>query len=80
METILILEDIENVRAVFASVLRREGYSVLEAITIDEALDHQKKHAGQLIPLVIANVILSSCRDEHRVRKPHLSYGKNSPT
>jgi two-component system cell cycle response regulator CpdR len=58
METILILEDIENVRAVFASVLRREGYSVLEAITIDEALDHQKKHAGQPIPLVIANVIL----------------------
>lgn len=47
METILVLEDIESVRAVFTSILRRDGYGVLEAINIDEALDCQKKHSEE---------------------------------
>ncbi len=78
METILVLEDIASVRAVFTSVLRRDGYGVLEAINIDEALDCQKKHSGQPIPLLIANVILpgrasgTQAAIELRERQPDL--------
>ena len=57
METILVLEDVEAVKSVFRSVLQQSGFEVLEAETIDEALDCQKKHSGP-IHLLIANVAL----------------------
>ena len=55
--TILVLEDIETVRTLFRSVLQRSGFEVLEAETIDEALDRQQNHSVP-IHLLIANVVL----------------------
>src|SRR5882672_10735666 len=57
METSLVLEDIETVKTVFRLVLRRNGFEVLEAETIDEALECQEKHSGP-IHLLVANVVL----------------------
>src|SRR2546429_1360856 len=57
METVLVLEDRETVKKVFRSVLRANRFKVLEAETIDEALDCQKNHPGP-IHLLIANVML----------------------
>src|SRR5437867_28966 len=57
METILVLEDVESVKTLFRSVLQQSGFEVLEAETIDEALDCQKKHSGP-IHLLLANVAL----------------------
>src|SRR5437868_4384645 len=57
METILVLEDIDAVKKVFRSVLQHNGFEVLEAETIDEALDRQQNHSGP-IHLLIANVVL----------------------
>src|SRR6266446_7910996 len=57
METILVLEDVEAVKTLFRKVLQRSGFEVLEATTIDEALDCQNTHSGP-IHLLIANVAL----------------------
>ena len=57
LETVLVLEDVDVVKAVFRSILQKSGFEVLEAETIDEALAGQQNHSGP-IHLLIANVVL----------------------
>jgi len=77
METVLVLEDIDAVKKVFRAVLQANGFEVLEAETIDEALECQKNHSGP-IHLLIANVQLpgrasgTQAAVELRERLPHL--------
>jgi two-component system, cell cycle sensor histidine kinase and response regulator CckA len=56
-ETILLVEDDEQVRAVAGGILRRSGYTVLEAPGPGEALLVSEQHAGE-IHLVLTDVVL----------------------
>jgi two-component system cell cycle sensor histidine kinase/response regulator CckA len=56
-ETVLVAEDEDTVRAVVARVLRRQGYSVLEARDGDEALRMCREHIGP-IHLILTDVIM----------------------
>jgi len=56
-ETILLVEDDEQVRRVNCAVLRRKGYNVLEASSGDEALSVSESFAGQ-IHLLLTDVIM----------------------
>ena len=56
-ETILIVEDFEEVRQLAAEVLERQGYKVLQAANGEETLDICKKHGGQ-IHLMVTDVVM----------------------
>jgi two-component system cell cycle sensor histidine kinase/response regulator CckA len=56
-ETILLVEDDDQVRAVALSVLARSGYHVLEARNAGEALLLAESHAGA-IHLLLADVVM----------------------
>jgi two-component system cell cycle sensor histidine kinase/response regulator CckA len=56
-ETILLVEDEEQVRAVATSVLRRHGYRVLAARDPSEALVVARDHAGKL-DLLLTDVVM----------------------
>ena len=56
-ETILIVEDFEEVRQLAAEVLERQGYKVLEAANGKETLDVCEKHEGQ-IHLMVTDVVM----------------------
>src|SRR5262249_48724161 len=56
-ETVLLVEDDRAVRSVVDSVLRRNGYAVLQAGNPQEALATARQHAGT-IDLVLADVIM----------------------
>ncbi|HET7876661.1 MAG TPA: response regulator [Methylomirabilota bacterium] len=56
-ETVLIVEDEGEVRAVARDILEAVGYTVLEARTPEEALLIAVHHAGP-IPLVLTDVVM----------------------
>lgn len=56
-ETILLVEDEPAVRAVAARVLKRSGYTVLEASDGEGAIDVASRHAGE-IHLVLTDVVM----------------------
>lgn len=56
-ETVLVVEDEALVRSLAITVLRRQGYNVLEAGSVEEALGIAKAHAGPL-DLLLTDVIL----------------------
>jgi CheY-like chemotaxis protein len=60
-ETILLVEDEEQVRTLVRAILQRFGYHVIEAQTAGDALLVSEKHAGS-IDLLLTDVIM-----------PHLS-------
>jgi two-component system cell cycle sensor histidine kinase/response regulator CckA len=56
-ETILLVEDNDQVRAVARGILGRNGYDVIEARNAGEALLHSEKHAGS-IHLLLSDVVM----------------------
>jgi nitrogen-specific signal transduction histidine kinase/CheY-like chemotaxis protein len=60
-ETILLVEDDDQVRALAGTVLRRQGYVVLEAPSAGEALLACEQH-GSTIHLLLSDVILPRMR------------------
>ncbi len=56
-EMILLVEDDDQVRAVVRGILRKSGYSVLEARNGAEALELSEKHSGT-IQLLVSDVVM----------------------
>jgi CheY-like chemotaxis protein len=56
-ETVLVVEDEESVRTLICLILRRKGYTVLEAPGGGDALELCRKHGGT-IHLVITDVVM----------------------
>ena len=56
-ETILLVEDDDQVRAVALAILRKSGYHVIEARHAGEALLHSERHAGT-IHLLLSDVVM----------------------
>ncbi len=56
-ETILLVEDDDQVRLVAHSILSRSGYHVIEARNAGEALLHSEEHAGT-IDLLLSDVVM----------------------
>jgi PAS domain S-box-containing protein len=57
-EKILVVEDDEKVLSFASSALRMKGYTVVEAVTAEEALETFRKEKGK-IDLIFSDVILS---------------------
>ena len=55
--TILLVEDDARVRAVCRSVLRREGYEVIDASDPEEAIEMFRRHRDE-IDLVISDIVM----------------------
>jgi len=56
-ETILLVEDEDDVRRIMVEVLRRHGYSVLQARHGQEALDLSDRHTGS-IDLLVTDLVM----------------------
>jgi CheY-like chemotaxis protein len=56
-ETILLVEDEPGVRAMIAAVLRRQGYTVLEAATPGAAIDLFERSSGR-VDLLLTDVVM----------------------
>jgi two-component system, cell cycle sensor histidine kinase and response regulator CckA len=67
-ETILLVEDEGDVRALVSRVLRRNGYQVLKAGNGEEALLVSERHAGPL-HLVVTDVVMPDLRGPQLVAR-----------
>jgi PAS domain S-box-containing protein len=75
-ETVLVVEDQEDVRRLTRTILESYGYHVIEAADAEEALSVEKKHPGE-IDVLVTDVILPGMNgkalSEHlRVVRPKL--------
>ena len=57
-ETILLVEDEENVRRPLLEILKAHGYNVLEAADAAQALDISKRHTGP-IHLMVTDILMA---------------------
>lgn len=57
IETLLLVEDEEQIRAIASTTLRKAGYTVLTAASAEEALQISTKHSGN-IHLLITDVVM----------------------
>jgi CheY-like chemotaxis protein len=72
-ETILIVEDEEEVRKLAGKILERQGYRILEASQGDDALRISERHGGP-IGLILVDVIMPgmSCSElAKHLKSPH---------
>ena len=72
-ETILIVEDEEEVRKLAGKILERQGYRILEASQGDDALRISERHGGP-IDLILVDVIMPgmSCSElSKHLKSPH---------
>jgi PAS domain S-box-containing protein len=72
-ETILIVEDEEEVRKLAGKILERQGYKILEASQGDDALRISERHGGP-IDLILVDVIMPgmSCSElAKHLKSPH---------
>ena len=56
-ETVLVVEDQQELRTLAAAILRRYGYEVLEAANASEALVHAERHTGR-IHLMVTDLVM----------------------
>ena len=56
-ETILLVEDDDQVRTIALNILRRQGYAVIPADSAGEALLLSEKHSGR-IDLLLTDVVM----------------------
>ena len=74
VETVLLVEDETQVRALVARVLRGAGYTVLEASDGEEALRLSAAVAGRAIDVVVTDVVMPGLGGEDlavRLRESH---------
>src|SRR5215470_10672313 len=76
-ETVLVVEDQEEVRRLTRTILESYGYNVIEAADAKEALSVEKKHPGE-IDVLVTDVILpgmngKALSERLRVVRPKLS-------
>jgi CheY-like chemotaxis protein len=57
-ETVLVVEDEPSVRRLTVSVLRRQGYTVLEASEGEEALQVAREFGGENIHVLLTDVVM----------------------
>ncbi|MES1243755.1 MAG: ATP-binding protein [Acidobacteriota bacterium] len=72
-ETILLVEDEENVRRPICEILRSRGYNVLEAADGAQAIDISQAHSGP-IHLMVTDILLGSMTGVELAEK--LSYNR----
>jgi len=74
-ETILVVEDEEKVRKLIVQVLKRQGYSILEAPHGDDALLVCNQHGG-LIHLLVTDVVMPGMSGSEVARRLASRYPK----
>jgi CheY-like chemotaxis protein len=75
LKTILIVEDTDDIRELYASLLRREGYEVYEAENGEEALRRLEQMAGEpclvlldmMMPIMSGTELLQVLHASHRL-------------
>ncbi len=67
-ETLLVVEDDEQIRALTCQVLREYGYATLAASRGEEALEIYRRHEGP-IPLLVTDVVLPQMNGEELARQ-----------
>ncbi|MBN2442664.1 MAG: response regulator [Spirochaetales bacterium] len=67
-ETILIVEDSENIRRIIRRILSKQGYNILETINGEEAIELINRHKKP-INLLIADVIMPGINGKELAKK-----------
>ena len=70
----LLAEDEPLVRSMVATVLRNQGYEVLEASNGEEALRLVQKHDGAGIELLLTDVVMPQMNGQELVEKLHVTH------
>ena len=76
-ETILLVEDDDDVRAVVGEILRSHGYTVLEAHDGDQALQLSAVHEG-VIDLVVTDLVMPHMGGRELVDRMHAATAPTS--
>jgi CheY-like chemotaxis protein len=67
-ETVLVVEDEDNIRALVSTVLKKQGHTVLEAKNGLEALELCRRYSGK-IDLVISDLVMPAMSGTEMVKE-----------